>query len=96
MTASEMKKGVYKSRGGLIRVFLTTENGSIKEISISGDFFLFPEEAIFKLIKQLKGIQAKREEILRTIEKIYETQNIESPGTTPSDFTESIMKAVEA
>ncbi len=95
MIESEMKKGIYKSRGGLIRTFLRIENGHIIEISISGDFFLFPEEAIFKLIEQLRGIRAKREEILRTIEKTYETHNIESPGTTPSDFTESIMKAVE-
>ncbi len=96
MTKSEIKKGIHKSRGGLIRTFLTTENGSIKEISISGDFFLFPEEAIFKLIEQLKGTPLKREEIQRNIERTYEKENIESPGTAPSDFTESIMKALEA
>ena len=96
MTVSEMKKGIHKSRGGLIRTFLTIENGSIKEISISGDFFLFPEEAIFKLIEQLKGTPLKREEIQRSIERTYEKENIESPGTAPSDFTESIMKALEA
>lgn len=37
-------QGIHKSKGGLIRSFVATENGRIKEINISGDFFLFPEE----------------------------------------------------
>ena len=92
---SDVNKGIHKSRGGLIRSFLTTEKGIIKDISISGDFFLFPEEAFFKILTGLKGIPAARLEIQRRIEEIYEKENIQSPGTTPADFTESIMKALE-
>jgi lipoate-protein ligase A len=95
MISSDVKKGIHKSRGGLIRSFLTLENGIIKDLSISGDFFLFPEEAFFKILTALKGIPAGREEIQRRIEEIYEKENIQSPGTTPADFTESIMKALE-
>jgi hypothetical protein len=93
----EIKKpqGIHKSKGGLIRSFVTTENGRIKEISISGDFFLFPEEAFFNIAKELKGIIAKREEVEQKIIEIYRRENIQSPGTTPADFTESIMKALE-
>ncbi len=89
------QQGLHKSKGGLIRSFVTTENGKIKEINISGDFFLFPEEAFFKIARELKGIKAERKEIERKIEQIYEREKIQSPGTTPADFTESIMKAVE-
>jgi hypothetical protein len=88
-------QGIHKSKGGLIRSFVTTENGMIKEISISGDFFLFPEEAFFMIAKELKGIKAKREDVEQKIEEIYSRENIQSPGTTPADFTESIMKALE-
>lgn len=95
MDISNMKQGIHKSKGGLIRSFVKAENGMIKEITISGDFFLFPEEAVFKMIEQLRGVQAKREKIQRNIEEIYEKENIQSPGTAPSDFTESIMKALE-
>jgi len=90
-----IKKGIHKSKGGLIRSFITIENGMIKDITISGDFFLFPEEAIFNMLEQLKGTAAKREDIQRKIEMVYEKENIQSPGTSPSDFTESIMKALE-
>jgi lipoate-protein ligase A len=95
MDILEMKPGIYKSKGGLIRSFVTLENGKIKDIIISGDFFLFPEEAIFKLLENLKGTPAKREELLKNIEDTFAEENIQSPGTAPSDFTESIMKALE-
>lgn len=95
MDISATKKGIHKSKGGLIRSFVKVEDGLIKEITISGDFFLFPEEAIFQILEQLKGTPAKREEILENIENTYEKENIQSPGTAPADFTESIMKAVE-
>ncbi len=90
-----MKKGIHKSKGGLIRSSVTIENGRIKDITISGDFFLFPEEAIFKILEQLKGIPAERQDLQKNIEEIYEKENIQSPGTSPADFTESIMKALE-
>ncbi len=91
----KMRQGIYKSKGGLIRSFVTLEGGRIKEISISGDFFLFPEEAFFRIPEELKGMKAKREELEQKIEEIYRRENIQSPGTKPADFVESIMKAVE-
>ena len=88
-------QGIHKSKGGLIRSFVTTENGRIKEISISGDFFLFPEESFFKIAKELKGVNANRVDVEHKIEDIYIREKIQSPGTSPADFTESIMKALE-
>jgi len=93
--AIKTKQGLHKSKGGLIRSFVSTENGIIKDISISGDFFLFPEDAFFKMIQELKGIPARREDIERKIQDVYLKENIQSPGTFPADFAESIMKAME-
>lgn len=90
-----MKQGIHKSKGGLIRSFVAAENGKIKEITVSGDFFLLPEEALFKILENLKGTPAKREEIQKNIEETYEKEKISSPGTEPSDFVEAIMKALE-
>ena len=96
MEILKTKPGIHKSRGGLIRSFVNIENGKIKDITISGDFFLFPEEAVFKLLENLKGTPVKREDLQKNIENTYAKENILSPGTAPSDFTESIMKALEA
>ncbi|MFA4955348.1 MAG: lipoate protein ligase C-terminal domain-containing protein [Candidatus Methanoperedens sp.] len=95
MAAIKTKQGLHKSKGGLIRSFVMTENGIIKDISISGDFFMFPEDAFFKMIQELKGIPAIREDIERKIQEVYITEKIQSPGTFPADFAESIMKALE-
>jgi len=95
MDLTKIRPGIHKSKGGLIRSFVTVENGIIKDITISGDFFLFPEEAIFKVLEHLKGAPVIREEIQRNIEETYLRENIQSPGTSPADFTESIMKAME-
>lgn len=96
MEILKTKPGIHKSRGGLIRSFVMLENGKIKDITMSGDFFLYPEEAVFRILENLKGVPAKREEVLRNIEDTYAKENIQSPGTAPVDFTESIMKALEA
>jgi len=96
MDILKTKPGIHKSRGGLIRSFVKLENGRIEDITISGDFFLFPEQAVFKILENLKGTPAKREELLKNIEETYARENIQSPGTAPLDFTESIMKALEA
>lgn len=93
----EMKtpQGIHKSKGGIIRSFVKAKNGIIEEISISGDFFMFPEEAFFEIAKGLKGTRAKREDVEKKIEEIYGKENIQSPGTSPSDFAESIMRSLE-
>ncbi len=96
MEIMKMKPGIHKSKGGLIRSFVILENGRIKDITISGDFFLFPEEAVFRILDNLKGTPANREELLKNIEETYVKEKIQSPGTAPVDFTESIMKALEA
>jgi len=89
------QQGIHKSKGGLIRSFVSAENGKIKEISISGDFFLFPEESFFKIAEELNGIEAKREKVQQKIEEIYKRENIQTPGTLPAGFMESITKALE-
>lgn len=96
MDILKTKPGIHKSKGGLIRSFVIIENGRIRDITISGDFFLFPEEAIFRILENLKGTPAKRDALLENIEETYAKENIRSPGTAPIDFTESIMKALEA
>ncbi len=96
MDILKTKPGIHKSRGGLIRSFVKQEKGRIEDITISGDFFLFPEDSVFRLLENLKGTPATREDVLKNIEETYAKEQIQSPGTAPIDFTESIMKALEA
>jgi len=87
-------EGTYKAAKGLIRIKIKTELGCLSEVKISGDFFMYPEDELWKLENTLKGTDISRDKILAKIQKFYRDKKILSPGVTPEDFTEAIIKAV--
>lgn len=95
MVFEDYAKGIHKSKGGLIRSFVKVKDGVITEIVLSGDFFLFPESAIEQLVKSLTGTGATEEAVRAAVQQVYESEGIQSPGTTPEDFARSIMNALE-
>jgi lipoate-protein ligase A len=94
MVLEDYLKGIHKSKGGIIRSFLKVDNGLILDISFSGDFFMFPEDAIDLIIDRLNGTAATEEAVLSAVREVYESEGVQSPGTTPEDFTISIMQAI--
>ncbi|HUV82351.1 MAG TPA: lipoate--protein ligase [archaeon] len=94
MVLEDYLKGIHKSKGGIIRSFLKVDNGLISDISFSGDFFMFPEDAIDVILARLNGTAATEEAVLSAVKEVYESEGIQSPGTTPEDFTISIMQAI--
>ena len=54
-----MKIGIfeYKARKGLIRATISLYDDTI-EVKITGDFMVFPEDTIWELEKNLKGMKA--------------------------------------
>lgn len=94
MVFEDYLKGIYKSKGGIIRSFLKVDKGKITDITFSGDFFLLPEDAIDLITQRLIGTYTEKDSIRYVVEDVYETEKILSPGTTPEDFTRSIMQAI--
>jgi hypothetical protein len=64
----------------------------IISVKLTGDFFFYPEEKLFKLEGELGGTQLS--EILYKIKAFYEKEGIEFPGLGPDSFFEVIRKAV--
>jgi lipoate---protein ligase len=87
------REGQYKARKGVIKISLDEEHEVIKKIIISGDFFLYPEDKLWILEQILTGTRLNREDILNKIREFYDLQKILSPGVTPEDFAEAIVKA---
>ena len=83
-------KGELKVKGGkLIKCKIELQEGKIKRIKITGDFFMYPEDAIEKLEKALQGIQFDEKEISR---KVKEALNgVELIGATMEDFVDAII-----
>ena len=90
----EILYGLYKAKGGLIRTAEEIENRqTIKDIAVSGDFNLFPKDALSDLEKDLKNKDFLRESIEQVVEKTYKRKKIESPGVEPEDIAKTITEA---
>jgi len=86
----------YKVKGGkLIRVQLTSENGIIRGIKITGDFFLHPEEVIEDIEEALRGQLLDEQKISSIIEDVLERKQAVMLGVSPQDFARCIIMAGE-
>jgi lipoate-protein ligase A len=90
----EILYGLYKAKGGLIRSAGEIENKKkITDIAVSGDFNLFPKEALNDVENALKNKDFDKEVIAREVEKAYAKRKIESPGVAPEDIAKTIAEA---
>ncbi|MEM2146915.1 MAG: lipoate--protein ligase [Candidatus Jordarchaeaceae archaeon] len=94
-STTSITESAYKAPGGLIRVTLRIDEETIKEIMISGDFWIFPENKLAELEKRLTGAPTNIDKINQIIENFYKEEKIETPGATPQDFLTAIRQAIE-
>lgn len=81
---------VYKSQK-LIRIMLEYDEAenTINQITIAGDFFLYPEEALETLEASLIGIRLDRETLKQKIDNCL--KNSEVYGFDSTSLTEAIL-----
>jgi lipoate---protein ligase len=81
---------VYKSQK-LIRIMLEYDEAenTINQITIAGDFFLYPEEALETLEASLIGIRLDRETLKQEIDNCL--KNSEVYGFDSTSLTEAIL-----
>jgi lipoate-protein ligase A len=80
----EIRHKMHKAPGGLVRATAQVEEGVIRYVAFSGDFFFYPAERLADLEAALVGVRI--EEVERTIAGFYTEHEVESPGVTPADF----------
>jgi lipoate-protein ligase A len=83
-TGVNIVQKVFKAPGGLLKAVYEIKDERIFDLSLFGDFFCYPREAISDLEVALEG--AKLADLGRLIETFYQDNIIESPGVTPSDW----------
>ena len=88
----EILYGMYKAKGGLIRTAQEVERRTLKDISISGDFTLYPKEELSELEETLRETEREERKLTSKIEEFYEKKRVQTPGVEPQDIT----KAIEA
>ena len=75
---------MHKAQGGLIRADFEIVDDVFGAVSISGDFFCFPENGIEKLETRLEGMPIKDARAL--LESFYTEERVEIPGITIEDW----------
>jgi lipoate-protein ligase A len=79
---------MHKAPGGLIRATTEERDGALAAVTLSGDFFFYPEEKLSELEVALAGVPV--EDVEQVITGFYAEHDIESPGVTPQDFAQVV------
>jgi len=75
---------VHKAPGGLIRCELELIDHKINDLSLSGDFFCFPKDAVGRLEGALRG--KRLDEVQGIIEDFYSGGDVEIPAVSVEDW----------
>ncbi|MDO8554003.1 MAG: lipoate protein ligase C-terminal domain-containing protein [Candidatus Micrarchaeota archaeon] len=84
-------KNIYKA-GKLLKISLEYDN-VIRQIKITGDFFLYPEEGIEQLQLQLIGAELTKEKLTDRINQILKIEKLEPFGFNSEQLAEAILGA---
>ncbi len=82
----------YKSQK-LIRVFLKYEKDTIQQITITGDFFIHPEESLERLEGELVGTKLEKSAIMEVVERSLTDSQVF--GFDSQAMTEAILGCLD-
>lgn len=91
-------KSVYKvPNGKLLKISLIYDkkNKSIDKISIMGDFFAYPEEAIETMEDELKNTPLDKSRLLEKINYVIQKNNVEFIGLDAEGLTTGILMCLK-
>jgi hypothetical protein len=84
----------YKAPGGkLLRVRLKEVDGRIESATISGDFFLIPEDSLPKLEMMLEDVPLREKELKLLVDRFFRGTSAQGLGVAPDDFVKAILAA---
>lgn len=81
-----LKHKAYKAPGGLLRGDFEIKDGCYHQVSLSGDFFCFPQGAVRWLEKSLEGNRV--EDLKEILRRFYTDHPVETPGIRVEDWME--------
>lgn len=89
-TGVNIVQRVFKAPGGLLKAAYELKDNKFHHVSITGDFYCYPRDAITSLESALESAEVSNLETLLT--GFYAKNTIETPGVTPSDWV-SVLRA---
>lgn len=90
-------KSVYKvPNGKLLKVTLDFWGDRINSVRLTGDFFIYPEDAIVKIEEGLAGKEIDKQVLAAEIKNVASRLNAEFFGIDPESIAHAILLAKEA
>ncbi|MHA1237833.1 MAG: lipoate--protein ligase family protein [Candidatus Odinarchaeia archaeon] len=88
--------GFKRAKGGLIKTSLAIDldRGVIESTLITGDFFLYPNTAIYDLEALLKHVRLDLDELKKIVLNFFRKNKVQMPGVKPLDFFRALEDAV--
>jgi lipoate-protein ligase A len=83
----------FKAPKGLIKVEVMLAGNKIMRISISGDFFMYPEEALERFERALIGSKVDRKSLLKVVGDFFKSTGARTPLVEPEHWVEAISRA---
>jgi len=89
-------RALYKAPGGLIRVSLAVDMPArrIRMALLTGDFFAYPQRAVFDLEARLKDAPAEPGAVRHIVEDFFAARDVYMPGVTPDDVVHTLHEAL--
>jgi lipoate-protein ligase A len=88
-TGVKIVRRVYKAPGGLIRATFEVKGDKLGTVSLAGDFFCYPREAIAELEGALEGTPVAT--LPETLDTFYEEHEIDTPGVSVADWLQALV-----
>ena len=86
---TNVRHKVHKAPGGLIRADIEVVEGRLGRLSLSGDFFCYPAEAVSWMESGLNG--RGFDEVETFLNSFYKEKRIETPGITIDDWLKVLV-----
>ena len=93
----DVRTGSHTGAGGTITVHVRVEgprNDRLREVLITGDFFITPPRVIFDLEASLRGVAT--DDVGAAVERFFTRASVGLLSVAPADFTRAIDAAIAA
>ncbi len=88
-----VREAAYKAPGGLVRATIRTREQILDAVTLSGDFFLYPQNSLTALEQVLAETPLQEEVLCERATLFWQDHQIQSPGLSPEDVARVIMLA---
>ncbi len=89
-------ESAFKAPGGLVRATVCLKDDRIADLSLSGDFFFFPQDGLPDLARSLIGQPLDEAALTQQISQYFAGRGVQAPGLSPADLARAVTMAAQA